>query len=188
MSPSTRSLHPWHDIDPEFDGKRSFWALIEIPMGEKNKYELDKGTGLLKLDRVLHSSVVYPASYGMIPQSLCEDGDPLDVVVLSQRPIHPMTLVRLRAIGLFRMRDQGMDDEKILCVPERDPEYSHYEDVADLPPHRVAEIRQFFLDYSTLEGEKISVPRAQGAGAATRVLKECFKRYHKSGVGRQAGP
>jgi inorganic pyrophosphatase len=172
-----KPFHPWHHVDPEFDGKLTFRALIEIPMGEKNKYELDKATGLLKLDRVLHSSVVYPASYGMIPQSLCEDGDPLDVVVLTQRPIHPMTLVQLRAIGLFKMRDQGKSDEKILCVPVRDPEYAHYQHVSELPPHRVAEIRQFFLDYSTLEGETITVGKAYGPAEASKVLKACFRRY-----------
>src|SRR5688572_14394500 len=133
-------MHPWHDIDPHFDGELTFRALIEIPKGDKNKYELDKETGLLKIDRILHTSMIYPANYGMIPRSLCDDGDPLDVLVLAQLPIFPMTIVKCRAIGVMRMLDQDEADDKIIAVHVKDPEYATYKHVRDLPPHRMLEI------------------------------------------------
>ncbi len=173
-------VHPWHEVDPEFDGKLTFRGIVEIPKGEKNKYELDKETGLLKIDRILHTSMVYPANYGMIPKSLCDDGDPLDVLVLAQLPIQPLTIVRCRAIGVMRMWDQGKGDDKIIAVHVNDPEYRHYRHVNELPPHRMIEMAHFFRDYSTLEGEKTRVRKAQGPVLASRILKQNFRDYAKA--------
>jgi inorganic pyrophosphatase len=175
------TIHPWHDVDPAFDTDLlEFWAVVEIPKGQKNKYELDKATGLLKLDRILHSSVVYPTSYGMIPRSLCDDGDPLDVLVLAQEPIAPLTLVRCRALGVMRMWDQGKGDEKLIAVHLKDPEFNHYRTIAELPPHRMREIRRFFLDYSILEKEEVRVDEPEGLRSAEAVLRESFERYERT--------
>jgi inorganic pyrophosphatase len=120
---------------------------------------------------------MYPANYGMIPRSLCDDGDPLDVLVLAQEPIQPLTLVRARAIGVMRMWDQGKGDEKIIAVHVKDPEFNHYRTIAELPPHRMREIRRFFLDYSVLEKEEVRVDEPEGLKSAGAVLRESFRRY-----------
>ena len=128
-------MHPWHD--PYIDEsllETAFPVVIEIPKGSKNKYELDKETGLLRLDRVLHSAVYYPADYGFIPRTFCDDGDPLDAMVLSQEPVYPLTIVQARAIGVMRMRDEKGVDDKIVAVSVRDPAVSDYRDQAQLPP------------------------------------------------------
>src|SRR6266480_437722 len=129
LPPFTRSLpfHAWHDVDPGVPA--AFTAVVEIPLGSSNKYELDKASGLLKLDRVLHSAVFYPANYGFIPQTLADDGDPLDVLVLCTEPVYPLTLVAARAIGLMSMKDQEELDHKIIAVHIHDPEYNSYHDV-----------------------------------------------------------
>jgi inorganic pyrophosphatase len=126
-------VHPWHDVDPEADRDRQFNAVIEIPAGSNVKYELDKETGLIKLDRVLYSAVFYPTNYGLIPRTLAEDGDPLDVLVLCQEPVVPLTMIRSRAIGLMSMIDSGKQDHKIIAVAISDPEFSAYQEVAELP-------------------------------------------------------
>src|SRR5213595_3839224 len=140
-------MHAWHDV---YVGDhlvaRAFPVVIEVPMGSKNKYELDKETGLLKLDRVLHSAVHYPANYGFIPRTFCDDGDPLDALVLGQEPVHPLTLVDARAIGVMRMRDEKGVDDKIVAVSVRDPAYSEYKDKAELPAHVLRQVRRFFED------------------------------------------
>src|SRR5579872_7355031 len=127
-------MHPWHDypLDERILTER-FPAIIEVPMGSKNKYELDKASGLLRLDRVLYSAVYYPADYGFIPRTYCGDGDPLDVLVLSQEPVYPLTLVEARAIGVMRMRDEKGVDDKIVAVSVRDPAYAEYFDKDQLP-------------------------------------------------------
>lgn len=178
-------MHPWHDVDPEFDGKFLFRAIVEIPKGDKNKYELDKETGLLKIDRILHSSVIYPANYGLIPQSLSDDGDPLDVLILAQLPIVPMTIVRCRAIGVMRMLDEGEEDDKIIAVHVNDPEYEYYHDIKQLPPHRMKEIGRFFQDYSILEKEEVRVKKPQGPALASRILRDNFSLYEKTFVNSQ---
>src|ERR1041384_4888529 len=129
--------HAWHDIAPGKDLPRDFMAVIEIPMGSSVKYELDKKSGLLRLDRVLYSAVYYPANYGFIPQTLAEDGDPLDVLVLCQEAVAPMTLVTARAIGLMTMVDAGKKDHKVLAVAVGDPEFNGFRDAHELPPHRL---------------------------------------------------
>src|SRR6184192_848491 len=134
-SPNERSgsMHPWHDVELGDAIESGFRAIIEIPKGSKVKYELDKRTGLLWLDRVLYSAVHYPANYGFLPQTYCDDGDPLDVLVLGQEPVLPLCILRARAIGVMTMRDEKGQDDKIVAVHVDDPEYAHYTDIAELP-------------------------------------------------------
>ena len=140
-------IHPWHDVTPGEGLPTQFNAVIEIPMGSSVKYELDKQTGLIKLDRILYSAVYYPANYGFIPQTYADDDDPLDVMVLCQEPVAPLTLVKARVIGLMTMIDMGKKDHKILAVAEYDPEFNIIKDARELPPHRLAMLRRFFEDY-----------------------------------------
>src|ERR1051325_2868762 len=142
--------HPWHDVTPGEGIPARFMAVIEIPAGSKVKYELDKETGLLRLDRVLYSAVHYPANYGFIPQTYAEDDDPLDVLVLCQESVAPLTLVQARAIGVMTMIDSGKRDHKILAVALKDPEYAEFTEASELPAHRLAMVRRFFQDYKML--------------------------------------
>src|SRR5215470_15283386 len=132
--------HPWHDVPLTDDPAAWFPVFIEIPKGSKVKYELDKPTGLLRVDRVLYSSVHYPANYGFVPRTYCDDGDPLDVLALCQEPLLPLSLARCRAIGVIGMTDDKGKDDKIVAVHVDDPQYAHYRDKADLPPHVLAEL------------------------------------------------
>src|SRR4051794_35807637 len=145
--------HPWHDVPLPDDLDAWFPAYVEIPKNSKVKYELDKPTGLLRVDRVLFSAVHYPANYGFVPRTYCDDDDPLDVLVLGQEEVVAGVLMRARAIGVMRMRDDKGQDDKIIAVHVDDPEYVGYRDVRDLPPHRLLETQRFFLDYKTLEGK-----------------------------------
>src|SRR5580658_3342324 len=138
--------HPWHDLTPGEKIPREFQAVIEIPLGSSVKYELDKPSGLIKMDRVLYSAVYYPANYGFIPQTLAEDDDPLDVLVLSQVSVAPLTLMHARAIGLMTMIDTGKKDHKIIAVATQDPEFNSYNEAAEMPEHRLNMLRRFFLD------------------------------------------
>src|SRR5437762_5372150 len=149
--------HAWHDVTPGERLPAEFTAIIEIPMGSSVKYELDKETGLLRVDRILYSAVYYPANYGFIPQTLAEDADPLDVLVLCQEPVAPLTLVAARSIGLMTMVDSGKRDHKVLAVATHDPEYNSFTEADELPAHRLAMIRRFFQDYKTLEGRAVEV-------------------------------
>lgn len=169
--------HPWHDVTPGENLPTQFIAVIEIPAGSNVKYELDKETGLLRLDRVLYSAVHYPANYGFIPQTYAEDDDPLDVLVLCQEPVAPLTLVRARAIGLMTMLDGGKADHKVLAVAVDDPEYNGFKDANQLPPHRLALLRRFFQDYKTLEGKAVEVDEFQAAATALPIIVEALDRY-----------
>jgi inorganic pyrophosphatase len=169
--------HPWHDITPGERLPAEFLAVIEIPIGSKVKYELDKPTGLIRVDRILYSAVHYPANYGFIPQTLAEDDDPLDVLVLCQEELTPLTLVEARAIGLMIMLDSGKRDHKILAVAVHDPEYNSYHEAADLPPHRLALLRRFFQDYKVLEGKSVEVDEFQPAKAALPIIQDALERY-----------
>ncbi|KAL0329439.1 UNVERIFIED_CONTAM: Soluble inorganic pyrophosphatase 1 [Sesamum radiatum] len=146
LSRRSVAAHPWHDLEIGPGAPQIINVVIEISKGSKVKYELDKKTGLIKVDRVLYSSVVYPHNYGFIPRSLCEDNDPMDVLVIMQEPVVPGCFLRARAIGLMPMIDQGEKDDKIIAVCADDPEYRHFTDISQLPPHRLTEIRRFFED------------------------------------------
>jgi len=169
--------HAWHDVTPGERLPTAFTAVIEIPMGSSVKYELDKETGLLRLDRILYSAVFYPANYGFIPQTLAEDDDPLDTLVLCQEPVAPLTLVNARAIGLMTMIDSGKRDHKILAVAVNDPEYDGFNEARELPSHRLAMLRRFFQDYKQLEGKAVEVEEFQPSAAALPVIEEALSRY-----------
>src|SRR5215475_216976 len=163
-------MHPWHDVDLGDDIEQFFRVIIEIPMGSKLKYELDKHTGLLWLDRVLYSAVHYPANYGFLPRTFCPDDDPLDVLVLGQEPVVPLCILRARAIGVLTMSDDKGRDDKIIAVHLDDPEYEHYQDISGLPPHRMKELERFFLDYKVLESKVVKVEKLQGRSDAQDVV------------------
>jgi inorganic pyrophosphatase len=170
-------IHPWHDVTPGERLPAEFAAVIEIPMGSSVKYELDKSTGLLRLDRVLYSAVYYPANYGFIPQTYAEDDDPLDVLVLCQEAVAPLTLVSARAIGLMTMVDSGKKDHKILAVAIGDPEFNSFQEAAELPPHRLTMLRRFFQDYKQLEGKQVEVEDFEPATAARPIIQDSLERY-----------
>src|ERR1700722_2181222 len=170
-------IHPWHDVTPGEHLPSEFNTLVEIPMGSSVKYELDKDTGLLRPDRILYSAVYYPANYGFIPQTLAEDDDPLDVLVLCQEPVAPLTLVNARAIGLMTMMDSGKKDHKVLAVAVDDPEYNGFREAAELPGHRLTMLRRFFQDYKTLEGKAVEVDEFQPVAASLPVIEEALSRY-----------
>lgn len=169
--------HAWHDVTPGENLPAEFTSVIEIPTGSSVKYELDKRTGLLKLDRILYSAVHYPANYGFIPQTLAEDDDPLDVLVLCQAELDPLTIVMARAIGLMTMIDSGKRDHKILAVAINDAEYNGYREASELPPHRLAMINRFFQDYKTLEGKTVEVDQFQPSATALPVIQDALERY-----------
>lgn len=173
-------MHSWHDIylDDELL-ERSFSVVIEVPSGSKNKYELDKNTGFLRLDRVLYSSVHYPANYGFIPRTFCDDGDPLDALVLGQEPVHPLTIVEARAIGVMRMRDDKGIDDKIIAVSVHDPAVCQYHDHSELPEHTLREVKRFFQDYKVLENKQVVIDDFLGPDDATRIIREALDHYRK---------
>src|SRR5688572_8445256 len=171
--------HPWHDVTPGLKLPYEFMALIEIPRGSSIKYELDKATGLLRVDRMLYSAVHYPANYGFIPQTYAEDDDPLDVLVLCQEAVHPLTLVRARAIGLMTMVDSGKKDHKVLAVALDDPEFNGFREASELPMHRLSMLRRFFQDYKPLEGKTVEVDDFQPAAFAAPVIEHALDRYSK---------
>jgi inorganic pyrophosphatase len=173
-------MHPWHD--PHVDDTRiaeSFPVVIEIPRGSTNKYELDKPTGFLRLDRVLYSAVHYPADYGFIPRTYCDDGDPLDVLVLGQEPVYPLTIVEARAVGVMRMRDEKGIDDKIVAVSIRDPSYADYTDKSQLPPHILRQVRRFFEDYKVLEHKEVIVEDLLGPHDAVVVITAALEHYRR---------
>ena len=172
-------MHPLHDIPVPDDFASVLPAVIEIPKGSKLKYEIDKRTGLLMLDRVLYSSVHYPANYGFIPRSHAGDDDPLDILVLMQEPVHPLTLVRSRPIGGMSMRDDMGVDDKIIAVCIDDPAFSHYPEAAELPPHVLREVRRFFEDYKALEGKLSEVDDLYARTRALSVIRESLLAYEK---------
>lgn len=169
--------HPWHDVTPGENLPLSFTAVIEIPMGSSVKYELDKKTGLLKMDRILYSAVYYPANYGFIPQTFAEDDDPLDVLVLCQEPVAPLTLVEARVIGLMTMVDAGKKDHKVIAVATHDPEYNGVEQFDELPVHRLSMVRRFFQDYKMLEGKSVEVDEFQPVANAIPIIESALESY-----------
>ena len=151
--------------------------MIEIPFGSSVKYELDKASGLIRLDRVLYSAVYHPANYGFIPQTLAEDDDPLDVLVLCQEAVVPLTIMRARAVGLVTMIDQGKKDHKIIAVATDDPEFDSYREARDMPRHRLLMLRRFFQDYKQLEGKAVEVDEIEPAAAALPIIEDALRRY-----------
>jgi len=167
----------WHDISPSRITKNEFIAVIEIEKGSKKKYELDKETGHLILDRILYTSTHYPTNYGLIPRTYADDNDPLDVLVLSSENIQPLSLVRCYPIGVITMLDQGRLDEKIIAIPFGDPTYNSYRDVTELPQHLFDEMSHFFTVYKNLEGKDTVVDELHGAEAAQQVIQKCLDAY-----------
>ncbi len=172
-------MHPWHGVSIGEGSPDIVNSVIEIPKGSKLKYELDKKSGLIKVDRVLFSSVHYPANYGFIPQTYCEDRDPLDILVLGQEIVVPLCIMRGKVIGVMRMQDQGEADDKVIAVHADDPEYAPYNSITELPPHRLTEVRRFFEDYKILEGKKVIVENFLGPFEAKKILAESIAFYQK---------
>jgi inorganic pyrophosphatase len=171
-------MHPWHDIyiDEKLIATR-FPVVIEVPRGSTNKYELDKETGLLRLDRVLYSAVYYPANYGFLPRTFCDDGDPLDALVIMQEAVQPLTIVPARAIGVMRMRDERGVDDKVLAVCEVDPAVAEYTDHTQLPGHLLRQIKRFFEDYKILEHKQVVVENFMGPDKALEIIAEALELY-----------
>ena len=175
-------MNIWHDMDPAQITPNDFSCVIEISKDSQCKYELDKYTGLLRLDRVLYTSTHYPANYGFIPRTYADDGDPLDVLVLCNRPIQPLTLVRVYPIGVMRMLDDGHVDDKIICIPFSDPTYNHIRSIDEMPPHIFDEIMHFFSVYKQLENKQTAVKSLFDREEAERIIAECIDAYNEKFV------
>lgn len=170
-------MNIWHNINPKRISKGDFIAVVEIEKGSKCKYELDKETGILILDRILYTSTHYPANYGFIPRTYADDLDPLDVLVLCSEPLHPMTSVRCYPIGAISMIDNGRHDEKIIAIPYQDPTYNTYHDISEIPPHIFDEMRHFFKVYKELEGKETAVHETLDAKAAQEIIEKAINGY-----------
>lgn len=172
-------MNPWHDVATGEDPEKLFHCVIEVPYGSKCKYELDKSTGLLRLDRVLYSAMHYPANYGFLPRTYCGDSDPLDVLILCQEAVVPLCIMRGRPIGVITMTDDAGKDDKLIAVAVDDPEFAGVNDIKDLPPHRFREIKQFLKDYKSLEGKMADVGPLKGASEARKVIRHALELYRK---------
>lgn len=172
-------MHPWHAVEIGSNTPQLVTAIIEVPKGSKVKYELDKNSGLIRVDRVLFSSVHYPANYGFIPQTYCDDHDPLDILVLGQQEVVPLSIMVAKPIGVMKMSDQGEADDKIIAVHAHDPEYSHYESIDELPPHRLTEVKRFFEDYKALEKKSVVVEKFFGLKEAHVIIKNSIDLYNQ---------
>lgn len=170
-------MNIWHDIDESKVSKEQFVSVIEIPAGSKKKYELEKETGLLILDRVLHTSTHYPWNYGFIPRTYAEDNDPLDVLVLCSESIDPMVMVDTYPIGVLRMVDEGENDDKIIAIPKKDPTWNFYKDITELPPHISDEIIHFFEVYKALEHKETTASQVLNKEEAMKIIEETMVRY-----------
>lgn len=177
-------MNIWHDIAPERIKSDDFVACIEISKGGKNKYEMDKETGMLKLDRVLYTSTHYPANYGFIPRTYADDGDPLDVLVLCAEPIYPMTLVQVYPIGCMRMYDGGKLDDKIIAIPFSDPSYHGIKSIDELPAHIFDEIMHFFTVYKQLENKQTAVKELFDRKEAEEIIQMCIEQYNDKFVNK----
>ena len=175
-------MNIWHDIESCRIKPEEFIAVVEISKGSKQKYEMDKKTGLLRLDRILYTSTHYPANYGFIPHTLAADNDPLDVLVLCQEAVLPLSIMRVRPIGVMKMVDQGEADDKIIAVHVDDPEFAHYQSIDELPPHSLKILRRFFEDYKLLENKEVKIEQFLGVNEAKQIINNAFKLYdeHKT--------
>ena len=171
--------NPLHDVDLGQEFPRLTPAIVEVPKGSKIKYEIDKQTGLIRVDRVLFSAVHYPANYGFIPQTLCEDGDALDILVLGLESVVPLAIMNAKPIGVMKMRDQAGEDDKIISVHANDPEYANYSSMHELPPHRLTEIQRFFEDYKVLERKTVKIKSFGDQKEAWKVMKMANQEYLK---------
>jgi len=180
-------FNPWHHVSPGKHIPEYVNGIIEIPRGTRAKYELDKENGLIRLDRVLYSSVYYPANYGFIPQTYCADKDPLDILILSQIEVVPLCIVEAKVIGVMRMRDNGEADDKIVAVANGDPSVNHYDDISELPTHIIQEVQSFFEDYKKLEEKETVVDDFLGKEVALQIIKEAFALYCEKFRGGQCG-
>jgi inorganic pyrophosphatase len=169
--------HPWHDVELPRYAEETIPAVIEIPTGSKVKYELDKSSGLLRVDRILFSAVHYPANYGFVPRTYCDDGDPLDILVYCQERIVPLAIMQAKVIGVMRMRDDKGEDDKLVAVHADDPEYADFSDISEMPSHRMRELKRFFEDYKALENKKVLVREPQGRSEALEVLRDAIRLY-----------
>jgi inorganic pyrophosphatase len=172
-------MNPWHEVDINLDSHNHLDCIIEIPMGCKVKYELDKKSGLIKVDRILYSSVHYPCNYGFFPQTFCDDDDPLDVLVVGQLPIVPLAIMRVRAIGVMRMLDQGKHDDKIISIHVDDPEFNYIKTFSELPEHRTLEIKNFFEHYKKLEKKDVEISSIGNEREAADVIRDSMHLYQK---------
>ena len=170
-------MNPWHDISAERIRPYDFLTIIEIEKGSKKKYELDKETGLLILDRILYTSTHYPANYGFIPKTYADDNDPLDVLVLCSEPIDPMSLIRCYPIGVISMVDDEMSDDKIIAIPFKDPTYNSYRSIEALPNHIFTEMKHFFQVYKELEHKKTAVSEVRGQSDALEIISKAIEQY-----------
>ena len=172
-------MNPWHDFNDERIKSNRFISVIEIPKGSKNKYELDKESGLLLLDRILYTSTHYPANYGFIPRTLSDDGDPLDVLVLCQEKLEPLSIIECYPIGMITMIDENEADEKIVAIPVNDPFLNGYSDISELPQHQFNEIKHFFEVYKFLENKETRVDNIVGKNTAIETIEKCKIAYNK---------
>ncbi len=172
-------MNPWHDVHYGKDAPEEVHAIIEVPKNSTLKYELDKETGLIKLDRVLYSAVHYPGDYGFIPRTYWDDNDPLDILVISNYPVYPLTIVRARPIGVLHMTDDNEADDKIIAVHAGDPRFSEYMDISDVPEHLMAEIRHFFETYKQLQSKKVRVLDIQNSVIARKLVLQGIEKYKK---------
>lgn len=172
--------HPWHGAHYGSKAPEVVNAVIEIPQGSRAKYEVDKDTGLLKLDRVIYSSFHYPVNYGFIPQTLGLDNDPLDVLVICSQTIHPLCLVEAKVIGNMQMIDQGQEDDKIITVAAKDPSVNHFQTVDELPPHFFAELKNYFEQYKVLENKKVIIDNFQDKETAMRIIADAINFYKET--------
>lgn len=177
-------MNPWHDIDPGKNTPEEVTGIIEIPKNSRAKYELDKDSGMLILDRVLYSAVYYPMNYGFIPKTYCDDGDPLDILVLSQIEIVPMCLVEAKVIGVMRMLDHGEADDKIIAVAANDMSVNHINDISDLPAHSLRELKAFFEDYKKLEEKEVVISDFLGKKDAMKIIEQSFVDYKELMAGK----
>jgi inorganic pyrophosphatase len=176
-------MNPWHDVNLYSNGTKQLNCIIEIPMHSKIKYELDKNSGLLKVDRILFSSVHYPCNYGFFPQTYADDQDPLDVLVIGQLPVYPLSIMKIRPIGVIRMMDQGEQDDKIIAIHLDDPEFNYIKTFNQVPEHRIKEIENFFEHYKELENKKVVVDTIGDEKEALKIISEAIKLY-QSGINK----
>jgi inorganic pyrophosphatase len=173
-------LHPWHGVSYGDQAPRMVTAIIEIPQGSRCKYEIDKASGLLKLDRVIYSSFYYPCNYGFIPQTLGDDKDPLDILVITSLPVQPLTLMDAKIIGVMQMIDSGDADDKIIAVAANDPGVNHYNNIEELPKHFFSELRHFFEEYKKLENKKVVVEEFGDKSMALKIIDAAIQFYKKN--------